>query len=146
MDLSATVVTTKGIKDISTKDRGCLFNDESDLEFYKGYTFTNCRLECVIKEAEEEYHCIPWHLPKVSWTQFRKYLTFREKTQQHVTRGRRGTLLKKCEDNLQNAIVVSQVYFLQYLYFPLFCARVASLLSLHLPALVIISQSLITTF
>ena len=66
VDLSATVVTTNGIKDISPEDRGCLFTDESNLEFYKGYTFTNCRLECAIKKAEEEHKCIPWHLPKVS--------------------------------------------------------------------------------
>ena len=65
IDLSATLVTTNGIKDISPEDRGCLFTDESDLEFYKSYTFTNCRLECGIKEAEEEHDCIPWHLPKV---------------------------------------------------------------------------------
>ena len=65
IDLSATLVTTNGIKGISPDDRGCLFTDESDLEFYKSYTFTNCRLECGIKEAEEEHNCIPWHLPKV---------------------------------------------------------------------------------
>ena len=65
VDLSATVVTTNGIKDISPEDRGCLFTDESNLEFYKGYTFTNCRLECGIKKAEKEHRCIPWHLPKV---------------------------------------------------------------------------------
>ena len=65
VDLSATLVTTNGIKHISPEDRGCLFTDESDLDFYKGYTFTNCRLECGIKKAEEEQNCIPWHLPKV---------------------------------------------------------------------------------
>ena len=65
-DLSATLVTTNGIKHISPEDRGCLFTDESDLDFYKGYTFTNCRLECAIKKAEKEHNCIPWHLPKVS--------------------------------------------------------------------------------
>ena len=65
IDLSATLVTTNGIKGISPEDRGCLFTDESNLEFYKSYTFTNCRLECGIKEAEEEHNCIPWHLPKV---------------------------------------------------------------------------------
>ena len=65
VDLSATLVTTNGIRGISPEDRGCLFTDESDLDFYKGYTFINCRLECGIKEAEKEHNCIPWHLPKV---------------------------------------------------------------------------------
>ena len=66
VELSATVVATDGIKDILPQARGCLFNDDMDLEFYKSYTFSNCRLECRIKEAEEKHKCIPWHLPKVS--------------------------------------------------------------------------------
>ena len=66
VDLSATFVSTKGIRDISPIARGCFFKDEGDLEFYKSYTFTNCRLECMIKEAEEKHKCIPWFLPKVT--------------------------------------------------------------------------------
>ena len=65
IDLSATVVSTNSIRGISPEDRGCLFTDESNLDFYEGYTFTNCRLECGIKKAEREHKCIPWHLPKV---------------------------------------------------------------------------------
>ena len=66
VDLSATVVSTKGIRDIVPEARGCFFTDEGDLEFYKSYTFSNCRLECMIKEAEEKHNCIPWYLPKVT--------------------------------------------------------------------------------
>ena len=66
VDLSATVVSTKGIRKILPEARGCLFTDEGNLEFYKSYTFSNCRLECQIKEAEEKHGCIPWHLPRVS--------------------------------------------------------------------------------
>ena len=65
VDLSATVVATNGIKDILPEARGCLFTDEGALEFYKSYTFSNCRLECAIREAEEKSKCVPWHLPKV---------------------------------------------------------------------------------
>ena len=65
VDLSASVVSTNNIRGIFPEDRGCLFNDEGDLEFYKSYAFSNCRLECQIKAAEEKYKCIPWHLPKV---------------------------------------------------------------------------------
>ena len=68
VDLSAKVVATNDIRHISPEARGCLFTDEGDLEFYKSYTFSNCRLECRIKEAEKKYKCIPWHLPKVSWS------------------------------------------------------------------------------
>ena len=65
VDLSAKVVATNDIRFISPEARGCLFTDESHLEFYKSYTFSNCRLECRIKKAEEKYKCIPWYLPKV---------------------------------------------------------------------------------
>ena len=68
IDLSATVVATNGIEDILPEARGCLFTDEGDLEFYKSYTFSNCRLECRIKEAKEKHKCVPWYLPKVCMT------------------------------------------------------------------------------
>ena len=65
IDLSAKVVSTNDIREISPEARGCLFNDESHLDFYKSYTFSNCRLECMIREAEKIYNCIPWQLPRV---------------------------------------------------------------------------------
>ena len=71
VDISAVVLATNNIRHISPEARGCLFNDEGDLEFYGSYTFSNCRLECRIKEAEEKYNCIPWHLPQVSCTQLK---------------------------------------------------------------------------
>ena len=66
LDLSATVVSTNEIRGISPEARGCFFKDEGDLEFYKSYTFSNCRLEFMIKEAEKSHKCIPWYLPKVT--------------------------------------------------------------------------------
>ena len=65
VDISATVVSTNGIRDIEPKDRRCLFTDEGHLDFYTSYTFSNCRLECMIKEVEKRYNCIPWQLPRV---------------------------------------------------------------------------------
>ena len=59
VDLSAKVVSTNGIRDILPEARGCFFSDEGDLEFYKSYTFSNCRLECMIIGAEEKLNCIP---------------------------------------------------------------------------------------
>ena len=65
IDLSATVVSNNDIHDILPPARECFFSDEGDLEFYKLYTFSNCRLECAIKKAEQIYDCVPWHLPRV---------------------------------------------------------------------------------
>ena len=67
VDLKATVVSTNGIRGIEPEARGCFFTDESNLEFYKGYTFSNCRLECSILDAEKMHKCVPWHLPKVGF-------------------------------------------------------------------------------
>ena len=70
VDLSASVVTSnKEIRELYPKARGCLYNDESHLDFYKIYTSTNCKFECRIKKAEEKFKCIPWYIPKVSKVQ-----------------------------------------------------------------------------
>ena len=65
IDLSAVVVSAKDIKDITPEARNCFFADEGDLEFYESYTFSNCKLECAIKNSEAVFNCVPWHLPAV---------------------------------------------------------------------------------
>ena len=65
IDLSATLVSTNDIKDIPPEARDCFFPDEGNLEFYKKYTSSNCKLECAIKRSEEIFECVPWHLPRV---------------------------------------------------------------------------------
>ena len=65
VELSARVVSTKDIEDIDPEARECFFSNEGNLDFYKNYTFSNCRLECAIKAAQDKYGCVPWHLPKV---------------------------------------------------------------------------------
>ena len=65
IDLSAVFVSTNDINDITPEARDCFFADEGNLDFYKSYTFSNCRLECAIKKSEEIFNCVPWHLPKV---------------------------------------------------------------------------------
>ena len=65
IDLSATVVSSDDIEDITPAARDCFFPDEGNLEFYNVYTFSNCRLECAIKRSEAIFNCVPWHLPRV---------------------------------------------------------------------------------
>ena len=99
VDLSATVVATDGIKDILPEARGCLFTDEGSLEFYKSYTFSNCRLECAIRKAEEKHKCIPWYLPKVRMpkiSQENECPPNRGKTRPHATRGLRTSSRTRC--------------------------------------------------
>ena len=66
IDLSATMVSASDIKAIAPEDRHCFFHIESDLDFYKRYTFSNCRLECAIETLEKIFECVPWHLPRVN--------------------------------------------------------------------------------
>ena len=63
IDLTSQVFSSSGIKHIHPKDRNCNFKSEGSLEFFKEYTYTNCRLECGIKATEKEVGCIPWYLP-----------------------------------------------------------------------------------
>ena len=65
VELSARVVSTKDIEDIDPEARECFFSNEGNLDFYKKYTYSNCRLECAIKTTKDKYGCVPWHLPKV---------------------------------------------------------------------------------
>ena len=66
IELSASVVSASDIKEkVLPEARECYFPDEGNLEFYEGYTFSNCRLECAIKKSEDIYNCTPWHLPRV---------------------------------------------------------------------------------
>ena len=93
VELAATVVSSKDIKGITSEARDCFFKDEGGLEFYKEYTFSNCRLECAIKEMEEKHGCVPWHLPKVrhDWISWKLILFSREIIQTLAIRGGQGT-------------------------------------------------------
>ena len=64
-DQVKTWLSNNDIKEILPEARECYFPDEGNLEFYEGYTFSNCRLECAIKRSEDIYNCTPWHLPRV---------------------------------------------------------------------------------
>ena len=73
IDLSASIVSsTEEIREITAEARNCLYTDESDLDFYESYTYTNCKFECRLKEAEEKIKCTPWYIPKVSKAQVSK--------------------------------------------------------------------------
>ena len=49
LDLSATSLTTNGIRGIKPEDRHCYFQDEGDLDFYEKYSYKSCILECKIR-------------------------------------------------------------------------------------------------
>ena len=61
--LTSTVFTDNDIRQLNPKDRDCFFTDEGNLELYKKYTFSNCMLECGIRETMARVGCSPWYLP-----------------------------------------------------------------------------------
>ena len=65
LSISNTILTAnKEVKKIKPKDRNCYFKEESKLEYYKHYTFSNCQQECSMKKAHEKLECTPWYLPR----------------------------------------------------------------------------------
>ena len=64
--ISNTILTaSKEVKRIKPKDRKCYFPDESNLDFFHHYTFSNCLLECLIKTGQDQLGCTPWYLPRL---------------------------------------------------------------------------------
>ena len=49
LDLSATRLTTKGIRGIKPQDRRCYFPDEGNLDLYEKYSYKSCMFECKLK-------------------------------------------------------------------------------------------------
>ena len=49
LDLSATSLTSDGIRGIKPQDRHCYFQDEGNLDFYKEYSYKSCVFECKVK-------------------------------------------------------------------------------------------------
>ena len=65
LSISSTILTaSQEIKTIKPEDRDCYFPDESNLEFYQHYTYSNCQLECSMKNAQTQLGCTPWYLPQ----------------------------------------------------------------------------------
>ena len=53
---------TKDFRGMGVGQRGCLFKDELDLEFFPEYSNANCVLECSWRLAKDTCGCVPWFL------------------------------------------------------------------------------------
>ena len=58
------VKSSSAIRDLVAKDRNCFFPDEGNLDFHDQYSYSSCKFECSLTEAEELVGCIPWYLPQ----------------------------------------------------------------------------------
>lgn len=62
--LSATHLRSgAGVRGVPVAQRGCLFPDELDLQFYSSYSYRTCMFECALLHAASEVGCTPWYLP-----------------------------------------------------------------------------------
>ena len=64
LSLASQVYEAEGIEGMDPNKRKCYFPNEGQLNFYKKYTFLNCKFECGIELLEKLLGCIPWYLPQ----------------------------------------------------------------------------------
>ncbi|XP_037914044.1 pickpocket protein 28-like [Hermetia illucens] len=58
--------TAQAVRSLPVTARNCLYNSESDLEYFQIYSSNNCELECTSKIMEEECGCVQTYLPRSS--------------------------------------------------------------------------------
>lgn len=57
------VATTKDVRHYSPFRRGCYFEGERPLKFFRVYTQSNCEMECISNFTEKECGCVKFSLP-----------------------------------------------------------------------------------
>ncbi|XP_062555545.1 pickpocket protein 28-like [Armigeres subalbatus] len=56
--------TSRQLRSLAPLRRGCFFNNERHLKFYRTYTMSNCVLECVANVTLEKCHCVKFSMPR----------------------------------------------------------------------------------
>lgn len=59
------IQTSEALRSYSPNQRGCVFNNERQLKFFKIYTEENCVSECVAKYMESECGCVYFYMPSM---------------------------------------------------------------------------------
>lgn len=58
--------STESIRNLFVFQRRCLFEDESELEFFpQMYTYDLCALECALKNLIKECGCVPFFMKRI---------------------------------------------------------------------------------
>lgn len=55
--------TLNGLRKYDAKQRGCFYNYERQLRFFKQYTQHNCEIECLANFTKAECECVPFYMP-----------------------------------------------------------------------------------
>lgn len=57
------ITTSEGLRDYDPNIRGCFFNSERKLRFFKIYTQRNCELECIANFTKNQCGCVKFSMP-----------------------------------------------------------------------------------
>lgn len=60
-------ITSDRLRGYTPKQRGCFFNSENPLRFFKMYTKNNCRTECLSNFTKIECGCVKFSMPSMSF-------------------------------------------------------------------------------
>jgi acid-sensing ion channel, other len=59
------IVTDEDLIDVAPSKRGCFFDGERELKFYRVYTKLNCEVECYADFLHKAINCTPYYLARV---------------------------------------------------------------------------------
>lgn len=57
------IMTSETLRSYDPNVRGCLFNSESHLRFFKTYTQNNCETECLANYTNKKCGCVKFSMP-----------------------------------------------------------------------------------
>jgi amiloride-sensitive sodium channel len=63
-----TYKSTEDLRKFSPEKRGCYFDDERQLKFYKSYTKSHCDFECMTNYTLKECGCVKFSMPRTKGT------------------------------------------------------------------------------
>nr|XP_023024959.1 pickpocket protein 28-like isoform X1 [Leptinotarsa decemlineata] len=62
------MTTSEAVKKYSPEKRECYFTTEKKLKYFKQYSPTNCKLECLSNYTEQECGCVNFYMPREKTT------------------------------------------------------------------------------
>jgi acid-sensing ion channel, other len=63
------IKTDEGLRSFEPKDRGCYFQGEKKLKFFKIYTRRNCEFECYAEQFIKNLNCVPFFMVRNETTE-----------------------------------------------------------------------------
>lgn len=55
--------TSNELRNYKPAQRGCFFNSERQLRFFKSYTYDNCKVECTVNVTKRICGCVGFSMP-----------------------------------------------------------------------------------